>query len=51
MVGVVSLIPTEGIFFLANYETLDVNFVKKKMPEMSDMCYLGKTRLSSQSTK
>ena len=42
MVGVVSLIPKEGKFIFTDFETLQCEFCTK-IPEMSDLCYLGKT--------
>ena len=44
MVGVMSSIPSGGNFIFADFETPRCQFCTK-MPEMSDMCYLGKTRL------
>ena len=44
MVGVVSLNPSGGNFIFADIETPRCQ-VCTKMPEMSDLCYLGKTRL------
>ena len=44
MVGVVSLIPSGGNFIFADFETPRRPFCTK-MPEMSDLCYLGKTRV------
>ena len=40
MVGVVSLIPSAGNFIFADFETMWCQFCTK-MPEMSDLCYLG----------
>ena len=45
MVGVVSSIPSGGNFIFADFETPPCQFCTK-MPEMSDLCFLGKTRLS-----
>ena len=42
MVGVVSSIPSGGNFIIADFETPRCQFCKK-MPEMSDLCYLEKT--------
>ena len=39
MVGVVSLIPSGGNFIFADFETPQFC---TKIPEMSDLCYLGK---------
>ena len=47
MVGVVSSIPSGGNFIFADFETPQCQFCTK-LPEMSDLCYLGKTRLSAQ---
>ena len=44
MVGIVSSIPSRGNFFFADFETPRCQFCTK-MPEMLDLCYLGKTRL------
>ena len=44
MVGVVSSIPSEGNFIFADFETLRCQFCTK-MPEMSNLCYLGKTQV------
>ena len=44
MVGVVSLIPSGGNFIFADFETPGCQFCTK-MPEMPDLCYLGKTQL------
>ena len=44
MVGVVISIPSEGNFIFADFETPGCQFCTK-MPEMLDLCYLGKTRL------
>ena len=44
MVGVVSSIPIGGNLIFADYKTPRGKFCTK-MPVMSDMCYLGKTRL------
>ena len=41
MVGVVSSIPSGGIFIFADFETSWCQFCTK-MPEMSDLYYLGK---------
>ena len=46
-VGVVSSIPSGGNFTFADLEPLWCQFYTK-MPEMSDLCYLGKIRLSQQ---
>ena len=46
MVGVVSSIPSEGNFISADFETPRCQFCAK-IPEMSDLCYLGKTRISN----
>ena len=43
MVGVVSSIPSEGNFIFADFETPRCQLCTK-LPEMSDLCYLGKTR-------
>ena len=43
MADIVSLIPIGGNFILAHFETSRCQFCTK-MPEMSDLCYLGKTR-------
>ena len=45
MVGVVSLNPNGGNFIFADCETPQCQFCTK-MKEMSDLCYLGKTRLA-----
>ena len=42
--SVVSLIPSGGNIIFADFENRQSQFCKK-MPEMSDLCYLGKTRL------
>ena len=47
MVGVVSSIPNGGNFIFAEFETPRCQFCTK-MPEMSDLYYLGKTRVSVQ---
>ena len=47
MVGVVSLIPSGGNFIFADFETLWCQFCTK-MPDMSDLCYLGKTSSETQ---
>ena len=44
MVGVVSSIPSGGNFIFADFETPRCQCCTK-LPEMSDLCYLGKTRL------
>ena len=44
MVGVVSSIPSGGNFIFADSKTPQCQFCTK-MPEMSDLCYLGKNRL------
>ena len=44
MVGVVSSIPSGGQFIFADFETPRCQLCTK-MPEMSDLLYLGKTRL------
>ena len=44
MAGVVSSIPSGGNFIFADFETPRCQFCTK-MPEMSDLCYLGKARL------
>ena len=44
MVGVVSSIPSEGNFIFADFETPRCQFCVK-LPEMSNLSYLGKTRL------
>ena len=44
MVGVVSSIPSGGNFIFADFETPQCQFCTK-MSEMSDLFYLGKTRL------
>ena len=44
MVGVVSSIPHGDNFIFADFETPQSQFCTK-LPEMSDLCYLGKTRL------
>ena len=41
-----SSIPSGGNFIFGDFETSWCQFCTK-MPEMSDLCYLGKTRLSS----
>ena len=46
MVGVVSSIPSGGNFILADFETPRCQFCTK-MVEMSDLCYLGKTRMNT----
>ena len=46
VVGVVSSIPCGGNFIFADFETIQCQFCTK-MPEMSDLCCLGKTRLDS----
>ena len=46
MVGVVSSIPCGGNFIFADFETPRCQFCTK-LPEMSDLCYLGKTRVGS----
>ena len=43
MVGVVSSIPSRGNFIFADFETPRCQFCTK-LPEMSDLCYLEKTR-------
>ena len=43
-VGVVSSIPSGGNFIFADFKTPWCQFCTK-MPEMSDLCYLGKTRI------
>ena len=45
MVGVMSSIPSGGNFIFTDFETPQCQFCTK-LPEMSDLCYLGKTRLS-----
>ena len=45
MVGVVSSIPSGGNFIFADFESPRCQFCTK-MPEMSDLCYLGKTRVT-----
>ena len=45
MVGVVNSIPTRGNFIFADFETPWCQFCTK-MPEMSDLCNLGKTRMA-----
>ena len=45
MVGLVSSIPIGGNFIVADFETRGCQFFTK-MPEMSDLCYLGKTRMA-----
>ena len=47
MVGVASSIPSGGNFIFADFETPWCQFCTK-MPEMSDLCYLGKTRIMEQ---
>ena len=47
MVGVVSSIPSGGNFIFADFETPRCQFCRK-LPEMSDLCYLGKTRVHRQ---
>ena len=42
MVGVVSSIPVEATLFFADFEPPRCQFCTE-MPEMSDLCYLGKT--------
>ena len=44
MVGVVSLIPSGGNVIFADFETRRCQFCTK-LPEMSDLCYLGKSRV------
>ena len=44
MVGVVSSIPSGGNLFFADFETPRCQFCTK-MPEMSDLCYLGKNSI------
>ena len=46
MVGVVRSIPSGDNFIFTDFETPRCQFCTK-MPEMSDLCYLGKTRLKS----
>ena len=50
MVGVVSSIPSGGNFIFADFETPQCQFCTK-MQEMSDLCYLGKTRLITRLTR
>ena len=50
VVGVVSSIPSGGNFIFADFETIQCQFCTK-MPEMSDLCYLGKTRLIAYTKK
>ena len=45
MVGIMSSIPSGGNFIFADFETSRCQFCTK-MPEMSDLCYLGKTRVA-----
>ena len=45
MVGIVSSIPSEGNFIFADFVTPQLQLCTE-MPEMSDLCYLGKTRVS-----
>ena len=45
MVGVVSSILSGGNFIFADFETEQCQFCTK-LPEMSDLCYLGKTRMT-----
>ena len=40
----VGSIPSGGNFIFADFETLRCHFCTK-MPEMSELCYLGKTRV------
>ena len=47
MAGVVSSIPSGDNFTFAGFETPQCQFYTK-LPEMSDLCYLGKTRLRDQ---
>ena len=42
-----SSIPSGGNFIFADFETPRCQFCTK-LPEMSDLCYLGKTRLTPQ---
>ena len=44
MVGVVSSIPCGGNFIFVDFETPRCQFCTQ-MPEMLDLCYLGKTRM------
>ena len=46
MVGVVSSIASGGNFIFADFKTHQCQFCTK-LPEMSDLCYLGKIRLFS----
>ena len=46
MVGVVNSIPSGGNFIFADFETPRCQFCTK-MPEMSNLYYLGKTRIHS----
>ena len=50
MVGVVSSIPSGGNFIFADFETPRCQFCVK-LPEMSNLCYLGKTRLCLTETR
>ena len=43
MVGVLSSISNGGNFIFADFETPRCQFYTK-LPEVSDLCYLGKTR-------
>ena len=45
MIGVVSSIPSGGNFIFADFETPRCQFCTK-LPEMLDLCYLGKTRMT-----
>ena len=45
MVGVVSSIPSGGNFISTDFEIPRCQFCTK-MPKMSDLCYLGKTRIT-----
>ena len=45
-VGVVTSILNGATLFLLVLKPMDVNFIQTKLPEMSDLCYLGKTRLN-----
>ena len=44
-----SSIPSGGNFIFADFETPQCQFCTK-MPEMSDLCYLGKTRINTLDT-
>ena len=50
MVGAVNSIPSGDNFIFADFETLRCQFCTK-LPEMSGLSYLGKTRLLEMSVK